>query len=77
MKGLATLSALAAHAIIKTPTDSEDLLCFRAKSVTLSCDPPQTLVIDGELVKMNPVTFTTLPGALSVLAPPKAQEDPK
>jgi diacylglycerol kinase family enzyme len=35
----------------------------------ITTDPPQRLVIDGEMLEADPVTFTCLPGALTVFAP--------
>jgi diacylglycerol kinase (ATP) len=69
LQGLNALASLAASAVVQSPSTHPDLLCLRARSITISTDPPQTLVIDGELLEANPVTITCQPGALRVFAP--------
>jgi len=70
-EGLDALSTLLASAVVHRPLESDSLLCFRAKEVKISCNPPQKVVLDGEMLDMNPLEFKTLPGALKVIAPPK------
>ena len=41
----------------------------RAKSLTVDADPPQPLLIDGEVVGTTPATVRILPGALPFLVP--------
>jgi diacylglycerol kinase (ATP) len=41
----------------------------RTSSVTIEADPPQPLLIDGEVLGTTPVTARVLPGALRVMAP--------
>lgn len=69
LQGLNALASLAASAVVQTPTTHPDLLCLRARQITITTDPPQTLVIDGELLEADPVSFTCLPGALRVFVP--------
>jgi diacylglycerol kinase family enzyme len=45
---------------------------LRTKEVTVEADPPQKLVLDGEIVGKTPVTFTVRPGALRVFGNPSA-----
>lgn len=69
LQGLNALASLAASAVVKTPTQREDLLCLRAKKVKVTTDPPQKLVIDGEILAANPIEFECLPKSLTVFAP--------
>jgi YegS/Rv2252/BmrU family lipid kinase len=69
LEGLQVLSVLVGSAMFSNPTNQENLLCFRAAHLRISTDPPQRLVVDGELIEANPVEFTCLPEALTVLAP--------
>jgi len=69
LQSLNALASLAASAVVQTPTDREDLLCFRARTITIETDPAQLLVIDGEIVEANPITFECLPGSLTIYAP--------
>ncbi len=41
----------------------------RASSIVVDADPPQPLLIDGEVSGMTPATITLLPGALPFLVP--------
>ncbi len=41
----------------------------KAKRLTVDADPPQPLLVDGEVVGTTPATITLLPGALPFLVP--------
>lgn len=69
LSGLTTMAQLLTSAVVKEPTDSDSILCIRAKNVTIDCNPPQKVVIDGEMLEINPVDFYIVPGGLKVLAP--------
>ena len=42
---------------------------FRAKQLTLSCDPPQPLNVDGDVSGTTPASVAVRPAALKVIAP--------
>jgi diacylglycerol kinase (ATP) len=42
---------------------------FRAKQLSLSCDPSHPLTLDGEIIPSAPARIHVLPGALNVIAP--------
>ena len=69
LQGINALASLMASAVVQSATNHPDLYCLRARTLTISTDPPQKLVIDGEILEADPVTFTCLPGALTVFAP--------
>lgn len=69
LEGLQVLSVLVGSALFSSPTNQENLLRFRAGHITIRTDPPQSLVVDGELLEANPVEFVCLPEALTILAP--------
>jgi diacylglycerol kinase (ATP) len=69
LQGLNALASLLTSAVVQSPSTHPDLICLRAREITITTDPPQRLVIDGEILDLNPVTFTCLPGALTVFAP--------
>jgi len=72
LQGINALASLMASAVVQSATTHPDLLCLRARRLTISTDPPQKLVIDGEILEADPVTFTCQPGALTVFAPLRA-----
>lgn len=68
----AMISMLGA-AILKSPSKREDLMGLRAARVKVTTNPPQKVVIDGEIIGPTPtLEIECLPGALTVLAPPVA-----
>ena len=68
-QGISDLATLLKSAVVKKPTASDTLLCVHAKNVTVDCSPPQKVVIDGEMLDLNPIGFSIVPGGLKVLAP--------
>jgi methylglyoxal synthase len=69
LQGLNALASLFASAIVKTPTNREDILSLRAQRIKVITNPPQKIVVDGEMVGMTPVEFECIPKGLTVLAP--------
>jgi diacylglycerol kinase (ATP) len=69
--GIRELATLMANAIVKDNVGSDTLLCFRCKQIKVTCDPPQKLLVDGEVIRdMDTVTFTCIHNGLKVIAPP-------
>lgn len=48
---------------------------IRAHSFTLSCEPEQSLSVDGETGTCTPVTFTVDPGSLHIIVPKGSNAD--
>ena len=69
LEGLNMLASLVGSALFSSPTRQENLLCFRAARIRIHTDPPQRLVVDGEITEANPVEFRCVPGGLTLLAP--------
>lgn len=69
LEGINALMSLFASALVKAPVQREDVICFRTNQLKLTTDPPQKLVIDGEIVDANPVEFTCIPRSLTVFTP--------
>lgn len=72
-EGVNDLAALLKSAVVKEPTASDTLLCVRAKRLTVDCDPAQKVVIDGEMLEINPIDFSIVEGGLKVLVPKKEE----
>lgn len=49
--------------------ERDDIGYFRAKSVTITTDPPQKVVIDGELAGTTPITVKSIPQGLTIIVP--------
>ncbi len=70
IQNLKALASLTASATRGNPNPREDILSFRTSYIKVTTDPPQTLVIDGEVLDaINPVEFACIPKGLTVLAP--------
>ncbi|MBW4460090.1 MAG: YegS/Rv2252/BmrU family lipid kinase [Nodosilinea sp. WJT8-NPBG4] len=69
LQGINALASLVAAAAWGNPTQRDDITCLRARRIKVTTDPPQKLVIDGEILEVNPVLFECLPDALTVFAP--------
>lgn len=68
-QNLSALVSLAASATRGNPNQREDILGFRTPKLKITTDPPQRLVIDGEMVEANPVEFECIPDGLTIFAP--------
>jgi diacylglycerol kinase family enzyme len=65
------LATLVANALVKNNIGSDTILSFRCKKIKVTCDPPQKLLVDGEVIRdMDTITFTCVPKGLKVFAPP-------
>ncbi|MBE9139361.1 YegS/Rv2252/BmrU family lipid kinase [Nodosilinea sp. LEGE 07088] len=71
LQGINALASLVAAAAWGNPTQRDDIICLRTNRLKLTTDPPQKLVIDGEILEVNPMEFECLPQALTVFAPLK------
>lgn len=69
LQGFNAFAAVVTAAVVKTPTQRDDILCFRTPRLKVTTDPPQTLVIDGEIVTANPVVFEAIPRGLTIFSP--------
>jgi YegS/Rv2252/BmrU family lipid kinase len=71
LQGINALASLVAAAARGNPTQRDDITCLRTNCIKVTTDPPQKLVIDGEILEANPMEFECLPQALTVFAPLK------
>ncbi len=69
LQGLNTFASLFASALVGKPSNREDLIYMRTKSLTITTNSPKNLVIDGEIIETSSVSFRCLPQALTIIAP--------
>ncbi|NEO85235.1 MAG: methylglyoxal synthase [Spirulina sp. SIO3F2] len=62
-------AALIASVLVKSQVEDSNLVCLRTNRLKLTTDPPQALVVDGEVLAANPIEFTAVPHGLTVFAP--------
>ena len=53
---------------MKSQSQREDVICLRTNRLNITTDPPQTLVIDGEIIEANPIEFECIPQRLTVFS---------
>jgi len=63
-------------ALNENPAERPDIGYLRARKVKVTTDPPQKVVIDGELVGNTPVEVECIPGGLKILVPETEIEAP-
>ena len=69
IEGITALIDLFSSAIVKTPTQREDIVCLRTPRIKVTTDPPQKVVVDGEIIGTTPVEIECIPGGLTIFAP--------
>lgn len=64
-----------ATSIVRGDQESDDLLHWQAREVTIEADPPQVVQADGEVLdEQGPITARVLPGAIKVIVPKAAEQ---
>lgn len=65
---ISTLVSAAANAVT-TGELPQPLLQWQAREATIIADPPQTIVVDGELVEIDKISIRVVPQAVNVVVP--------
>ncbi|MEM8505295.1 MAG: YegS/Rv2252/BmrU family lipid kinase [Cyanobacteria bacterium P01_D01_bin.1] len=68
-EAIATLLSLFGAAVAKTETNRPNVLHGRTRRLKIATNPPQKVVIDGEIVGTTPVKVECIPNGLTVFAP--------
>ena len=69
LQAVNALADLFTSALIKRPTNREDILCLRVPRIKISANPPQKVVVDGEIMGTTPVEICCIPQGLTIFAP--------
>lgn len=56
-------------ALNESATEREDVGYLRAKRVIVRTDPPQKVVLDGEIIGFTPIDVQCVPGGLTIFVP--------
>ena len=56
-------------AIAKTGVDQQNIIHGRTRRLKVTTDPPQKVVVDGEIIGTTPVEVECIPSGLTVLVP--------
>lgn len=55
-----------------TATDRDDIGYLRGREMTIRTDPPQKVVLDGEIIGTTPIKVECIPGGLTIFVPAEA-----
>lgn len=69
LQGMNMMASLFTSALVKSQFEREDVVCFRTNRLRITTNPPQKLVVDGELWDANPIEFECVPGGLTIFLP--------
>ncbi|MEM1256149.1 MAG: methylglyoxal synthase [Cyanobacteria bacterium P01_H01_bin.21] len=69
LQGVNVMATLFTSALVKAQAKREDVVCLRTNRLTVTTEPPQKLVVDGELCEANPIEFECVPGGITIFSP--------
>jgi diacylglycerol kinase family enzyme len=69
LQGLRVVTNLFASALSKNPSDNENISHINGESVKVKTNPPQKIVVDGEIIGTTPLEVQCLPKSLNIFAP--------
>ncbi len=69
LEALTGMVNLLGAALLKLPTNREDIISLQTKRIKVTANPPQKVVVDGEIIGTTPVEIECIPGGLTVLVP--------
>ncbi|MGD1865701.1 MAG: methylglyoxal synthase [Phormidesmis sp.] len=69
LQGVGAIADLFTAALVKKPTQNEDILSLRVPKLKITTTPPQKVVVDGEIIGTTPVEFECINKGLTILAP--------
>ncbi|AIE73043.1 MULTISPECIES: methylglyoxal synthase [unclassified Synechocystis] len=69
LQGLRVVTNLFTSALSKNPSDNENVVHLNGESIKVTTNPPQKIVVDGEIIGTTPVEVKCLPKSLNIFAP--------
>jgi diacylglycerol kinase family enzyme len=69
LQGIGAMASLFASALVKKQFERDDILCLRAAQINVKTNPPQKIVLDGEMIGTTPVEFRSAPDSVTVFVP--------
>ncbi|NEQ54850.1 MAG: YegS/Rv2252/BmrU family lipid kinase, partial [Leptolyngbya sp. SIO3F4] len=69
LQGVNVMATLFTSALVKAQFERDDVVCLRTNRLKVTTDPPQKLVVDGELWEANPIEFNCIPSGLTIFSP--------
>jgi methylglyoxal synthase len=69
VQAITTMLRMLGAALVKSNNQQQNVVHGRAKTVTITTDPPQKVVVDGEIIGTTPVKVECIPDGLTVFVP--------
>lgn len=69
LEGITTLMRMLGAAITRNTIEQQNVVHSRARKLRIIAEPPQKVVVDGELIGETPVEVECLPSSLTVFVP--------
>jgi diacylglycerol kinase family enzyme len=69
LQAVTTMLRMLGAALRKAGIQQQNVVHARAQKIRITTNPPQKVVVDGELVGMTPIDVECIPGGLTVFAP--------
>jgi YegS/Rv2252/BmrU family lipid kinase len=76
LQGVTTMLRMLGAAITKTEVGQKNVVHLAAKRLKVTTNPPQKVVVDGEIVGTTPIEVECIPAGLQVFAPAAASSEP-
>ena len=69
LQAVTTMLRMLGAALVRSGTQQQNVVHGRARTIKITTNPPQKVVVDGEVIGTTPLTVDCIPGGLMVLAP--------
>lgn len=70
LETVTAMASLLGAALFKTPTNHEDIINLQTQKIKVTTNPPQKVVLDGEMIGTTPIEVECIPSGLAVIVPP-------
>ncbi len=75
LQAINAMTNLLGTALMGAPADREDIIYLRTKRIKVTTEPPQKVVLDGEIMGTTPVEVECFPKGLTILVPPTEPQE--
>ena len=69
MQALAGMVRLLGAGLLKTEVQQDSIIAFRTQRIKITTNPPQKVVLDGEIIGTTPIEVECIPQGLKILSP--------
>ena len=69
LQAVISMLAMLESALIRHNTELENVVHLRSNQISIRANPPQKVVLDGEIIGTTPLEICSIPGGLTVFAP--------